>query len=94
MCKPCHANASKSHASFGLTTHIFNNFSMFDVYFGTDIGNLEENNIQIINYNQSTEWWLEKSSSYLRIKIRFFSIHHVMKLVGRAKIPWSAKHFL
>ena len=32
--------------------------------------------------------------SYLRIKIWFFDVHQMMKLVGGAKISWSKKCFL
>ena len=36
----------------------------------------------------------DDSVFYLRIKIWFFDVHPVMKPVGGAKIPWSAKRFL
>ena len=38
--------------------------------------------------------WANTAVSYFRIKIWFFSVHHVMKPVGGAKIPWSANRIL
>ena len=40
------------------------------------------------------EFWHFLALVQLRIKIWFFDIHRMMKPVGGAKIPWSAKRFL
>ena len=37
---------------------------------------------------------IKSADCQLRIKVWFFDVHRVMKPVGGAKIPWSAKRFL